>query len=389
MFARLVMVGLVAALGVTLPSRLECDRWMSSAQNWACRVLADWDTWKPRESDAYCLPPDSQATASSTGRLARVERIGTGRVESSERPRNARVTISATDEKATTCHREAPENERWSPVLSSDHIELAMIVELYRIAEETQVEHPTATRKRDAGPLFQSAERHASAQAAPAQTLPSEVFAPEEPSHEIEIAQAPMLPADVFAPEESLTDVAPRIVVVQDLPAQVFAPADPPADNLTASVQLLPTDVFAPATRGSDLRVNPINAHNLGAEVVATTSQPAASGVDPAEEIGALDPDLDGFCAIASRLLPDSEQLAMESVGANENSSSQPEFTSIEPGPELDQGIECDVAPAGEGSETDSYASPEWDQAFSLTRDAVRAWVHLFASSAQLKVTTR
>jgi hypothetical protein len=388
MFARLVLVGLVAALGVTLPSRLECDRWMSSAQNWACRVLADWDTWKPRESDAYCLP-DRQSTASNTGRPVRVVRIGAGRLESSERQRNVQVTISTTDEKASTCHRAVEGKDGWSPVISSDHIELAMIVELYRIAEETQIEHPRGTRQPDVGPLFQSAVRQASAQSAPSQTLPSEVFAPEHPSHEIEIVQAPMLPADVFAPAETLTEVAPRIVVVQDLPAQVFAPAEPPAEVQTASVQLLPNDVFAPATQGSDLPVTPINAHNLGGEKVATTSQPAAPGVEPAEEIGLLDPDLDGFCAIASGLLPDSEQLAMESVGANKNSSSQPEFTSIAPGPELDQGIEYDQDHAGEGNETGSHASPEWDQAFSLTRDAMRAWVHIFVSSGQLKVTTR
>jgi hypothetical protein len=389
MFARLVLVGLVAALGVTLPSRLECDRWMSSAQNWACRVLADWDTWKPRESDAYCLPPDRQSTASNTGRFVRVERIGAGRLESSERQRNVQVTISTTDEKATTCQRVVEGKDGWSPVVSSDHLELAMIVELYRIAEETQIQHPRATRQPDVGPLFQSAAPRASAQSAPSQTLPSEVFAPVYPSNEIEIVQTPMLPADVFAPAETLTEVAPRIVVVQDLPAQVFAPAEPPAEVQTTIVQLLPNEVFAPAAHGSDLPVIPINSHNLGGEKVATTSQPAAPGVEPAEEIGLVDPDLDGFCAIASGLLPDSEQLAIQSVGLNKNSSSQPEFTSIEPGPELDQGIETDEDRAGEGNETGSYTSREWDQAVSLTRDAMRAWVHAFVSSGQLKVTTR
>jgi len=51
MFLRLALVGMVAALGVTLPSQPKCESWSGSARSWASAVLADWDTWKPREGD--------------------------------------------------------------------------------------------------------------------------------------------------------------------------------------------------------------------------------------------------------------------------------------------------------------------------------------------------
>ncbi|HZW33697.1 MAG TPA: hypothetical protein VFF52_23450 [Isosphaeraceae bacterium] len=52
MISRLVLVGMVAGLGVTLPSWPECESWCQSAQEWASARLADWDTWRPREADS-------------------------------------------------------------------------------------------------------------------------------------------------------------------------------------------------------------------------------------------------------------------------------------------------------------------------------------------------
>jgi hypothetical protein len=51
MVSRLLLVGMVATLGVTLPSRSECEGWFSSVQSWASAQLADWDAWQPREGD--------------------------------------------------------------------------------------------------------------------------------------------------------------------------------------------------------------------------------------------------------------------------------------------------------------------------------------------------
>ena len=50
MMLRLVLVGMVAALGVTIPSRPDGHDWLGSAERWANSVLADWDTWRPGDS---------------------------------------------------------------------------------------------------------------------------------------------------------------------------------------------------------------------------------------------------------------------------------------------------------------------------------------------------
>jgi hypothetical protein len=51
MISRLVLLGMVAALGVTLPSEQECARWFDAMRVWASAELADWDTWKPKDRD--------------------------------------------------------------------------------------------------------------------------------------------------------------------------------------------------------------------------------------------------------------------------------------------------------------------------------------------------
>ncbi len=48
MMLRLALVGVVAALGVTLPTQTSCDNWLTASERWARSVLADWDTWRPR-----------------------------------------------------------------------------------------------------------------------------------------------------------------------------------------------------------------------------------------------------------------------------------------------------------------------------------------------------
>jgi hypothetical protein len=51
MMLRLVLVGIVAGLGVTIPSRPIGTGWFGSAERWASSVLADWDTWRPSDGD--------------------------------------------------------------------------------------------------------------------------------------------------------------------------------------------------------------------------------------------------------------------------------------------------------------------------------------------------
>jgi hypothetical protein len=49
MMLRLALVGIVAALGVTLPSQTSSDQWLVATERWASSVFACWDTWSPQD----------------------------------------------------------------------------------------------------------------------------------------------------------------------------------------------------------------------------------------------------------------------------------------------------------------------------------------------------
>jgi hypothetical protein len=51
MTLRLVLVGIVAALGVSIPSQPSSEHWFESAEAWATSLLAEWDTWEPTDGD--------------------------------------------------------------------------------------------------------------------------------------------------------------------------------------------------------------------------------------------------------------------------------------------------------------------------------------------------
>src|ERR1017187_10534153 len=51
MMLRLALVGMVAALGVSIPSEPGSGSWFVSAEAWATSLLAEWDTWEPSDGD--------------------------------------------------------------------------------------------------------------------------------------------------------------------------------------------------------------------------------------------------------------------------------------------------------------------------------------------------
>lgn len=61
MTMRMVLVGLVAALGVTTPTPTQCSQWLASIHALGSAMLADWDHWTPREKyegrSAFRLTP--------------------------------------------------------------------------------------------------------------------------------------------------------------------------------------------------------------------------------------------------------------------------------------------------------------------------------------------
>jgi hypothetical protein len=73
MMLRLALVGIVAALGVTLPSQNECDNWLINTEKCASSFFANWDTWRPRERIVQGGPDATPEHECEQCRLARLE----------------------------------------------------------------------------------------------------------------------------------------------------------------------------------------------------------------------------------------------------------------------------------------------------------------------------
>ena len=69
MMLRLVLVGMVAALGVSIPGKPSCEHWFDSAEAWATTLLAEWDTWGADRGSGVYFAGDagSQGNANSAG----------------------------------------------------------------------------------------------------------------------------------------------------------------------------------------------------------------------------------------------------------------------------------------------------------------------------------
>ncbi len=72
MMLRLVLVGVVAALGVSVPSQPSCEHWFESAQAWTTSLIAEWDTWEPEVEDGPRLVGTQNAIGCEECRLARM-----------------------------------------------------------------------------------------------------------------------------------------------------------------------------------------------------------------------------------------------------------------------------------------------------------------------------
>ncbi len=75
MMLRLVLVGAVAALGVSVPGEPSCEHWYDSAQAWATSLLAEWDTWTAVDESEPRLPMTANHMACEECRLARMRLV--------------------------------------------------------------------------------------------------------------------------------------------------------------------------------------------------------------------------------------------------------------------------------------------------------------------------
>lgn len=75
MMLRVALVGVVAALGVSIPSQPSCEHWYDSVQAWANSLLAEWDTWSATDAAEPRLPGTANHIGCEECRLARMRLV--------------------------------------------------------------------------------------------------------------------------------------------------------------------------------------------------------------------------------------------------------------------------------------------------------------------------
>jgi hypothetical protein len=130
MALRLVLVGVVAGLGLTLPSGARLAAWRDSAQSWVNARLADWDASMPAGEDAFVVVTDSPLPSSDTPSgpptIAAADRAGTSAltpVSEQPEPPTAPVVAAADDDAIPSAPTEPTgmdDSEMGSPSTTSE-----------------------------------------------------------------------------------------------------------------------------------------------------------------------------------------------------------------------------------------------------------------------------
>jgi hypothetical protein len=399
MILRLVLVGLVGALGVTLPSRMECEDWFESARVWASARLADWDTWRPRGAESISVArvpipprldvtldegrpmvssgakPDPAIPFQSPDRSVRrqIVRVATGEKTAGTEgsPDSALIAFESIPADGSLLARAAFELYRiteglenqsslmavgatpptvLAPVLSTDSVELKLVVEMCLMMERSELDGtvpaPAILRRSETDPFDPIYEENAEGYESSAERWASNV--------------QPDSPRGVAGPN--------------------FDPIDPPADLANRIA-----DELNRLSEGMEIRA--------GATRTAGVRAPLFEPID-------LAPRLES--GIADELNRASEGLEIVSPGAGEpenrepirlvgpersplpssNASSAPQSPTQ---PDLARGSASSCQPRTDHSTVDVTLG----QAIRLTRDATLAWMNVLTGPTLVQMTSR
>jgi hypothetical protein len=422
MTLRMVLVGLVAALGVTTPTPTQCGQWWSSIRSVGVAALADWDHWQPREARGsqpvfrlaplalHNLPSPAVGACSETGPAFARRRT---RIEAEGRP-----LIAAHHVKAPTPEEVAArdESETW-PDLPGNVFDGSVVVartpktEPPAVAvQQPKVDSPNLAAQppkvNSRAVAVQPAKTEAPAVAVqPAKTeapavavQPAKTEAPAvavQPP-KVERGSVPVrLPAVVFAAGEAVNaearnEAGPREVAFTQEPR---ASADDgrcaPADGLEASLfaGLL---LSAETARGEKLNADSPSGQSASpVEAVSEAAAAVTIGVDDladddwgGEIAGRIDEPRQSVQFAGNE--PSAGAVALDSDSgldsdATSSTLSWSEATALA-GQIADPGLGSDV-PASQRRPAD-FA--DFKQAMQLTRDAFSAWMNLVRRGSTL-----
>jgi hypothetical protein len=156
MMLRLVLVGIVAALGVTIPGGTNRSGWLVSAGRWANSVVVDWDTPRPDSSATQARRFATTRHGCEQCRLARaalaLREQGAAASRVADSTKSTAVKAPAGSEKPTDDRHDVLTGDSrpaatigFEPIAVGDDFYSAIAFELNRNAEAISlVQSPTA-----------------------------------------------------------------------------------------------------------------------------------------------------------------------------------------------------------------------------------------------------
>jgi hypothetical protein len=378
----MVLVGLVAALGVTIPTPTQCNQWWLSVRNVGSAALADWDHWKPHGKNelqgvlylspmvAREQPTGGQVRHEETRPAASPDRIGesqasAGRVIAAHHMKLPKPNEVTSRDKSETWP-DLPANVFqtrplvFEPLVISGDLNGGVAYDLNRIAEGIGIKPPTA-----------SGTRIATGPGKPPGALARVAG---------KIKKEPASPRNEVAPEP----VNVPISRIDNLEAGLWAGLIQSAEHVVAEDRKAPSSTPPLARLFSKLEHGlPRSPHVAldewldfdGADLIgAESTQAVPSDLVIADEEGGSIPILGsdrGFDPVESPdLVPWPDALAFD----------RRDFEPV-------------VGPAHPLKTTDVVSQPEISsdlkQALLLTKDAFNAWMNLVRRGSSFKITKR
>ncbi len=382
MTMRMLLVGLVAALGVTIPTPTQCSHWWLSVRNVGSAALADWDHWTPRGKNelpsVISLPPVAaherltgdqvcdrfRQRVASPGCIAQAQAIGARLIAANHMKLPTTDDVASHETSKTWADLPANVFEKraivFEPMVISGDLNAGVAYDLNRMADGIGIKPPTG-----------GGAKIATGPSKPPGALPRLA---------VEIKNEPAPARNPFAADLAIVPLSR----IDNLDAGLWAGLIQSAEHVLAEDRVPSSSTPVLAQSSSQPESGLPGGPNVtpdewiecaGTDLIAADSawpDPSDPGIAD-EEAGSM-PILGADRAFDPALSPD--LLPWSQAQAYDRRDSEPV-----------------VAPAQPLSAPDAVSKPEISlelkQAILLTKDALNAWVNLVRRGSVLKVTKR
>jgi hypothetical protein len=362
MISRLVLVGMVAALGLSIPSWLEFERGFNAFRSWTTAQLAEWDTWRPREDDSITVPA-----------MPAPSRLETSPVVMRE-PRDCQPGVMGS---AMVVRQPSRTDIAFVPITAANDLASGVADELMRMAEGLEI--------RPAMPVKAEARTH-EASLDSREPVTADEFTSSASSISVELRLA--LGLCRFAEASRVDQTPPNPTDVDQETLQAGNPVDDIFEENPAG--------YEPAEEGlaSDVRPQPIT----------TSANPSFELIEPSDEL------TDQIAGELNRL---SDGMTITPEVRATHPAPQPRFAPIVLAEDLDSGTAYELNRASEGlgivppkagpaghresaKTTRAASRPVPDtgeenlpRAVRMTRDAARAWMDVLTGPTSDRMAFR